>query len=65
MFDQKWWDLSGWKDLDKIYNINEGANINGWSLEVGNNEIRFGCLGFRENKKEKRKAVGLGVYIDG
>ena len=64
MVDEKWWDLSGWKDLYEIYNIDEGANINQRSLEVGNNEIRFRCLGFWENEKEKRKAAGLGLYTE-
>ena len=45
---------------DEIYNIDKGANINRRSLEVGNDEIRFGCLGFRENEKEKIKRCGSG-----
>ena len=64
MVDEKWWDLSGWKDLDEIYNIDKGANINRRSLEVGNNEIRYECFGFRENEKEKRKVAGLGLFTE-
>ena len=59
MLDEKWWDLSGWKDLDEIYNIDEGAEINRWSLEVRNNEIRLGSLGFRKNEKKKAKAYSI------
>ena len=65
MVDEKWWDLSGWKDLDEIYNIDEGTKINQRSLEFGNNEIRFGCLGFRENERKKAKGKRLrtcGLY---
>ena len=65
MLDEKWWDLSGWKDLDEIYNNVVGAEINRQSLEVGIKEIRFGCLGFRENEKKKRKDCGSGpLYGD-
>ena len=63
MVDEKWWNLSGWKYLDEIYNNAEGAEINRRSLEVGIKETRFGSLGFRENEKGKRKAAGLWLYI--
>ena len=65
MVDKKWWDLSGWKDLDEFYNFYEGAEINRQSLEVGNNEIRFVFLGFRENEKKKQKGCGSGALYRG
>ena len=55
----------GWKNLNEIYNNAEGFETNRRSLEVKNNEIVFGCLGFRENEKKSEKTVVLEVYIDG
>ena len=47
MFNEKWWDLSGWKDLGEVYNNPEGAKIIRRNLEVKNSELANAYVGLR------------------
>ena len=55
-------DLSGLKDLDEIYNFDVEAESKRRSLDLENNELRFGAVGFWENEKIMRRGCGSAVY---